>query len=62
METIYKIRCRICGVITTTEPEKHNTVWKREFDPERSPIDKNHINDNLYENIMKTTQVFKQEV
>lgn len=36
----YVIRCRDCGIIVTTEPQKHDTVWKRDFTPETSPIDK----------------------
>ncbi len=30
----YKLRCLNKGVVVTTEPEKYNVVWKREFNPE----------------------------
>ena len=33
------IRCRRCGIIVTSEPTKHDVVWKRDFRPDISPID-----------------------
>jgi hypothetical protein len=35
----YKIRCRNCGIVVTTTPEKHDIVWKRDYRPDISPID-----------------------
>ncbi|WP_445453120.1 PcfK-like family protein [Flavobacterium sp. 25HG05S-40] len=63
MEQQYRIRCRKCGIITTAEPEKHDVVWKREFDPERSPIDRKTLKSNLINTeIMKVSKEFKQQI
>jgi hypothetical protein len=28
---LYKLRCRIKGIVVTYEPEKYNVIWKRKF-------------------------------
>ena len=30
---LYKLRCLKNGILVTSEPDKYNVVWKREFNP-----------------------------
>lgn len=61
MKKLYKIRCRKRGIITTAEPEKHDVVWKRKFDPERSPIDRKTLESNLINTEIMSKEVKEKE-
>ena len=37
----YKLRCRVNGILVTTNPNKYNVVWKRIFNPIVYSMDKN---------------------
>jgi hypothetical protein len=36
----YKLRCRVIGIVVTTNPTEYNIVWIREFNPEIYSNDK----------------------
>ena len=36
----YKLRCLNKGILVTSEPEKYNIIWIRNFNPEIYSIDK----------------------
>ena len=41
----YKLRCRENGILVTTEPDKYNVVWCREFhEKEKYKIDSDYKN------------------
>jgi|688.fasta_scaffold1556117_1 hypothetical protein len=52
----YKLRCRVKGIVVTTNPKEYNIVWIREFNPEIYSNDKiknyesytKQISENIY--------------
>lgn len=39
---IYKLRCRNKGIVVTSNLDKYNIIWLRNFNPNIYSIDKNH--------------------
>jgi hypothetical protein len=37
---MFKLRCRVKGIIITNKPKNFNVVWKRPFNPEIFPEDR----------------------